>query len=97
MRLLNDANQTLSRGVRKSSRGEAGTDLLADEAKAKREAEAKREADAKAQAAREAQQAEGQALPQVIQDFTCFSQVPEVKTLFEALEAHAAAASKQSA
>jgi len=45
------------------------------------------------QMALEAERAEGQALPQVIQDFTPFAEVPEVAAIFKSLDACQKAAS----
>ena len=45
------------------------------------------------QMAYKAEQAEGQALPQVIQDFTPFAEVPEVAAIFKSLDACQKAAS----
>ena len=38
------------------------------------------------QMSKKAQEAEGQAMPQVIQDFTPFAEVPEVAAIFEAVD-----------
>ena len=47
------------------------------------------------QMAREAAHAEGQALPQVLQDFTPFAKVPDVSAIFEGLDARTSPAAKQ--